>query len=144
MKKGLIWILALLMAFSMCACSGSSSGSSSSKSRSGSSSSNNAASYEMDHATYCMLYMNISNVKITHKYNYTYINGSITNNGTYQIKYVKVKAVCKDSRGNIVDTDWTYAVDSAWLSPGESKTFEMMVKDEANQIKSADVSILYD
>ena len=121
----------------------SSSGSSSSSSSSGSSYSS-SSSYEMSHSTYCMLYMRISNVSVTHSRNYTYISGTITNTGNYQIKYVKVKAACKNKSGTVIDTDWTYAVDSSWLEPGESNQFEMMVKDESNQIKSADVSVVYE
>ena len=73
-----------------------------------------------------------------------YISGTIKNTGTYQIKFVKVKAVCKNYAGSIVDTDWTYAVDSNWLEPGESKKFEMMVKDTNNEIRTANVSVVYD
>lgn len=109
-----------------------------------SSKSSSASSYEMTHDVYCMLYMKISNVKIKHSGSYTYVSGTITNNGSYRIKYVKVKAVCKGYSGQIIDTDWTYAVDSSWLDPGESKTFEMMIKDTNNQIKTADVSVIYE
>ena len=98
----------------------------------------------MDHDTYCMLYMNITDVKVSHSGNYTYVTGTIKNNGTYNIKYVKVKASCKDSYGSVVDTDWTYAVDSAWLDAGESKNFEMMIRDENWRISTADVKIMYD
>ncbi len=98
----------------------------------------------MDHATYCLLYMKVSNVKVTHNGNYAYISGTITNTGTYQIKYVKVRAQCKDYRGNVIDTDWTYAVDSSWLNPGESKKFEMMVKDTGKDISTATVTVVYD
>ena len=118
-------------------------GVSASKSKS-SSSSNSSSSYQMNHSTYCMLYMKVSNVKVTHKGNYTYVSGTITNNGTYQIKYVKVKASCKNASGTVIDTDWTYAVDSSWLNPGESKNFEMMIKDENNKIKTATVTVVYE
>ena len=98
----------------------------------------------MDHATYCYLYIKVSNVKVTHSGNYAYISGTVTNTGTYQVKYVKVRAACKDYRGNIIDTDWTYAVDSSWLNPGESKKFEMMVKDTGNDISTASVTVVYE
>lgn len=106
--------------------------------------SSSSSSYEMDHSTYCLLYIKISNIKVTHSGNYAYITGKVTNNGNYKIRYVKVKAACKDLRGNTIDTDWTYAVDSSWLDPGESKTFEMMVKDIGNDIKTAIVTVVYD
>lgn len=98
--------------------------------------------YEMDHSTYCLLYMEVSHVTVSHRGDYAYISGTITNAGDYQIKYVKVKASCKDSRGSIIDTDWTYAVDSSWLDPGESKQFEMMVKDTSGKIKTAVVTVV--
>ena len=91
-----------------------------------------------------MLYLKITNVSVKHSGNYAYISGTITNTGSYQIKYVKVRAACLDYRGNVVDTDWTYAVDSSWLNPGESKKFEMMVKDSGNDIRTANVTVVYD
>ncbi len=109
---------------------------------SSSSTSYSSSSAQMDHALYCMLYMTVSDVKVKHERDYTYISGTITNDGTYQIKYVKVKAACKDRSGTVIDTDWTYAVDSSWLDPGESNTFEMMVRDEEGRIKDADVSVV--
>lgn len=113
------------------------------KKKSSYSSSGSSYSYEMDHSTYSLLYMSVSNVSVTHSGNYAYISGTITNNGAYQIKYVKVKAECKDYRGNVIDTDWTYAVDSTWLDPGESKKFEMMVKDPDKDIRTATVKVMY-
>jgi hypothetical protein len=101
-----------------------------------------SSSDEMSHSTYCMLYMSITDVQVKHERNYTYVSGKVTNNGTYSIKYVKVKAACKDYSGNVIDTDWTYAVDSAWLEPGESKTFEMMIRDEYGSIKTATVTFM--
>ena len=109
--------------------------------KSSSSSSGTSYSYEMDHNTYSLLYMNVSNVSVTHSGNYAYVSGTITNNGTYSVRYVKVKAACKDLSGSVIDTDWTYAVDSSWLEPGESKSFEMMVKDTGKRIKTASVTV---
>ena len=104
----------------------------------------NGSSYSssgMSHSTYCLLYMKVSNVNVTHNGNYAYVTGTILNKGTYKIRYVKVKAVCKDKYGSIVDTDWTYAVDSSWLEPGESKKFEIMIKDTYKEISTAKVTI---
>ena len=112
------------------------------KKKSSYSSSGSSYSYEMDHSTYALLYMSLSNVSVTHSGDYAYVSGTITNNGAYQIKYVKVKAECKDYRGNVIDTDWTYAVDSTWLDPGESKKFEMMVKDPDKDIRTATVKVM--
>lgn len=90
-------------------------------------------------------YCKISGVKVTHKGNYTYVTGTIKNTSyTTKYRYIKVKASCKNSSGKVIDTDWCYAVDSSWLEPGESKNFEMMIKDENNQIRSATVVIMPD
>lgn len=149
MKRIIAFLLAAVLCLSLCACGKSGGSSASSKSSSSSSSSSSSyssgsSSVEMDHSTYCLLYMKVSDVEVTHKHNYTYVSGSITNNGDYRIKFVKVKASCKDASGKVVDTDWTYAVDSSWLEPGESNTFEMMIKDEDAKIKKADVSVVLD
>ena len=109
--------------------------------KSSSSSAGYTYSYEMDHSTYCLLYMKVSDVSVSHSSNYAYISGTITNNGTSSVRYVKVKAACKDSSGKVIDTDWTYAVDSSWLDPGESKSFEMMVKDTNKEIRTASVTV---
>ena len=76
--------------------------------------------------------------------NYTYVDCTVTNVSSKYVatkyRYVKVKAQFKDRSGEIVDTDWTYAVDSAWLEPGESKTFDFMVKNTS--IVSANLSFV--
>lgn len=107
-------------------------------------SSGSSYSSGMDYSTYCLLYLNVSNVRVTHSGNYTYVTGSVKNTGTYSVRYVKVRAACKNSAGSVIDTDWTYAVDSDWLEPGESKTFEMMIRDPNNNIRSASVTIVTD
>lgn len=75
---------------------------------------------------------------------YTYVYCTVTNVSSKYIatkyRYVKVKAQFKNYSGSIVDTDWTYAVDSTWLEPGESKTFYYMVKN--TNIKSAILSFV--
>ncbi|MBQ6236512.1 MAG: hypothetical protein IJK54_11405 [Clostridia bacterium] len=142
-KKLFCTALFVLLILAAVGCS-SSSGSSGQSGSSSSSYSSYSSSYEMSHSTYCLLYMSISNVKVTHKGNYAYCSGTVTNTGTYSVKYVKVKAALKDSAGNTIDTDWTYAVDSAWLDPGESKNFEMMIKDENGKIKNAVVTVVAD
>lgn len=76
--------------------------------------------------------------------NYTYVYCTITNVSSKYVatryRYVKVKALFKNYSGSIVDTDWTYAVDSTWLEPGESKTFDYMVQN--TNIKSATLTIV--
>ena len=75
---------------------------------------------------------------------YTYVYCTVTNVSSKYVatryRYVKVKAQFKNYSGSIVDTDWTYAVDSTWLEPGESKTFYYMVKN--TNIKSAKLSFV--
>lgn len=75
---------------------------------------------------------------------YTYVYCTVTNvSSRYvatQYRYVKVKAQFKDYSGSIIDTDWTYAIDSTWLEPGESKTFYYMVRN--TKIKSATLSFV--
>ena len=75
---------------------------------------------------------------------YTYVYCTVTNVSSKYVatkyRYVKVKAQFKNYSGSIVDTDWTYAVDSTWLEPGESKTFYYMVKN--TNIKTATLSFV--
>ena len=75
---------------------------------------------------------------------YTYVYCTVTNVSSKYVatryRYVKVKALFKNYSGSIVDTDWTYAVDSTWLEPGERKTFYYMVQN--TNIKSATLSFV--
>lgn len=75
---------------------------------------------------------------------YTYVYCTVTNVSSQYVatryRYVKVKAQFKNYSGSIVDTDWTYAVDSTWLEPGESKTFDYMVQN--TNIMSATLSFV--
>ena len=71
--------------------------------------------------------LSISNLHLTSNSSYKVCTGTVTNSGNMYATYVKVKASFKDSSGNVLDTDWTYAVGSEKLSPGESKTFRLSV-----------------
>ena len=71
----------------------------------------------------------------------TKCSGTITNIGNTTYRFVQVKGAFKDSSGKVVDTDWTYAVGSEGLAPGESSTFEMWI-DKKSGIYSCDVSII--
>ena len=89
--------------------------------------------------------LNVKVDRITTSGSYTYVYCSVKNvSSTYGLatryRYVKVKAQFKNYSGQIVDTDWTYAVDSTWLEPGESKTFYFMVNNTS--IKSATLSFV--
>ena len=59
--------------------------------------------------------------------NYYYAEGTVKNSSSSTVSYVKVKCVFTDSSGNVIDTNWTYAVGSEGLEPGESQKWEMMV-----------------
>lgn len=72
---------------------------------------------------------------------YTVAKGTLTNNGSRTYQFVQVKGAFKDSRGEVVDTDWTYACGSEGLAPGESTTFQLSVPKQYG-IESCSVSIL--
>lgn len=85
--------------------------------------------------------LKISNVKVTSNTSYQICTGTVTNNGTSTYSFVKVKGAFEDSRGKVLDTDWTYAVGSEGLEPGESTTFRLSV-DKNYSIKTCSVTIL--
>lgn len=72
---------------------------------------------------------------------YTICTGSVKNNGTKTYYYIEVKGAFKDSSGNVIDTDWTYAAGSEGLAPGESTTFRLSVTKDYD-IDSCTVSLL--
>ncbi len=78
---------------------------------------------------------------VTSNSGYTICTGSVKNNGKNTYKYVEVKGAFKDSSGNVVDTDWTYAAGSEGLAPGESSTFRLSVTKNS-KISSCTVSLL--
>ena len=88
------------------------------------------------------LSLKVDSIKVSGSYTYVYC--TVTNVSSKYVatryRYVKVKAQFKNYSGSIVDTDSTYAVDSTWLEPGESKTFYYMVKN--TNIKSATLSFV--
>ena len=84
--------------------------------------------------------LKISGISVTSNSSYTVCTGTITNNGKKTYKFVKVKGAFKNSSGSTIDTDWTYAVGSEGLAPGESKTFRMSVSKNYN-ISKCSVSI---
>jgi hypothetical protein len=78
---------------------------------------------------------------VTNNSGYTICTGSVKNNGTKTYKFIEVKGSFKDSSGNVVDTDWTYAAGSEGLAPGESTTFRLSVTKNS-KITSCSVSLL--
>lgn len=64
--------------------------------------------------------------------NYIYIKGSVTNiSSTKTISYFEVGAKFYDSRGNVIDSDYTN--DGTDLSPGETRKFEIMHKYDSSE-----------
>lgn len=85
--------------------------------------------------------LEFSNINVSHNSSYTVCTGTVTNNGKKTYTFVEVKGKFKDSSGSVLDTDWTYAVGSEGLSPGESATFRMSV-DKDRSISKCSVEIL--
>lgn len=76
-----------------------------------------------------------SNWTLSTERNYIYINGSVKNQSTDKtINYFKIVAKFYDSYGNVIDSDWTN--DSEAIFPGETRSFKIMHKSNAN-IKTA-------
>ncbi|MBO5505108.1 MAG: hypothetical protein J5984_01390 [Clostridia bacterium] len=91
-------------------------------------------------------YVSSSNLKLTisdvyTKYNYTYAEGTMRNNSNSTVEYVRIKGSFTDSSGNVIDTDWTYAVGSEGLEPGESCKWKLSVSKDY-RITKCSVKIL--
>ena len=82
----------------------------------------------------------VSGVKLSSSSSFTIAEGSVTNNSDVTITYLKIKGSFEDYSGNVIDTDWTYAVGSEGLAPGESCKWRMSVAKDSS-IKTCDVSI---
>ena len=85
--------------------------------------------------------LKISNVTLSSNSSYTIAEGTITNNSSQTVSYVRIKGAFETSSGTVVDTDWTYAVGSEGLAPGESCKWRMSVSKD-NSIKDCTVTIL--
>ena len=83
----------------------------------------------------------VTNAEITHNSSYTVCTATITNKGRKTYTFIQIKGKFKNSSGVVVDTDWTYAVGSEGLAPGESTTLRMSV-DKNRDIKKCDFEIL--
>lgn len=88
--------------------------------------------------------LDFSNVNISHNSSYTICTGTITNNGRRTYSFVKIKGKFQDAYGAILDTDWTYAVGSEELAPGETTTFRMSVNKNRDITKCTIEIIDYD
>lgn len=95
---------------------------------------------ELDKYSY-LVDLKVSNITMGSNSVFTTASGTITNNSTINsYRYIKVTGSFKNSSGQTIDTDWTFAIDSAWLKPGESKKFELSVRKDYS-IKSCTVEI---
>lgn len=88
--------------------------------------------------------LRFSNIEIEHNSSYTVVTGKVTNTGSTTYTFVKIKGAFKTSSGSTVDTDWTYAVGSEGLAPGESATFRMSVPKDRTITKCTISIIDYD
>lgn len=62
--------------------------------------------------------------------NYMYIEGTVKNTSDKTISYYEINAKFYDSKGNVIDTDYTNSGKD--LAPGESRKFEIMHKNDYN------------
>jgi len=74
------------------------------------------------------------------KYNYTYAEGTLRNDGDSTVKFVTLKGAFKTYSGDTIDTDTTYAVGSEGLAPGESTKWKMSVTKD-DRITSCEVTV---
>lgn len=90
-------------------------------------------------------YLKLSNVNLSNSSSYNYCSGliSISNSSPYKYHYIKVKASFLNKNGTVIDTDWTYAIGSEWLEPGESSKFKLSVEKDYN-ISKCVVTIMED
>jgi len=85
--------------------------------------------------------LSFSDVCVTKNSSYTICTATITNNGKKTYTFIEVKGKFKNSSGTVLDTDWTYAVGSEGLAPGESASFRLSV-DKNFDITKCDLEIL--
>lgn len=85
--------------------------------------------------------LKISDLTWDNNSSYNVCTGKVKNTGKKTYYFVTVKGSFKDSSGNVLDTDSTYAVGSEGLSPGESSSFRLSVKRDYD-ITDCSVSIL--
>lgn len=85
--------------------------------------------------------IDFSDISINSNSSYTICTATVTNNGKRTYTFVEVKGKFKDSSGTVLDTDWTYAVGSEKLAPGESVSIRLSVKKDSN-ITQCDLEII--
>lgn len=65
--------------------------------------------------------------------NYYYFYGKVANYTSSSITFLKAKLTVFDDDDNIIYTDYTYVNSSMPFSPGEAKTFDLMVRESSIQ-----------
>lgn len=85
--------------------------------------------------------LKITDLEWDNNSSYNVCTGKVKNTGDKTYYYVKVKGSFEDASGNVLDTDWTYAVGSEGLASGESTSFRLSV-DKDQHITDCTVSIL--
>lgn len=63
--------------------------------------------------------------------NYYYFYGKVANYTSSSITFLKAKLTIFDDDDNIIYTDYTYVNSSMPFSPGEAKTFDLMVRESS-------------
>lgn len=63
--------------------------------------------------------------------NYYYFYGKVANYTSSSITFLKAKLTVFDDDDNIIYTDYTYVNSSMPFSPGEAKTFDLMVRESS-------------
>lgn len=85
--------------------------------------------------------LKFTNLSVSSNSSYTICTGKVKNTGEKTYKFIEIKGAFKDKSGNVLDTDWTYAVGSEGLAPGESSEFRLSVTQDY-LIETCSVSIL--
>ena len=67
----------------------------------------------------------LEEVKNEETRHYITLHGKVRNNGEHPIDFVKIVVEWQDSRGTILETDYTYAVGSESLRPGQAKSWRI-------------------
>lgn len=65
---------------------------------------------------------------------YAYYYGTVRNKGSVTHSFIKVTVTLYDEYGNVVNTDYGYAVGDEGLAPGEAKQFDIMVANNYHNI----------
>ena len=72
----------------------------------------------------------LKNVELDKDTYYYKASGSLSNYGSKTAKFVKVKVQFKSYYGSVIDTDWTYAVGSEGIAPGETVKWSCSVEKD--------------